>query len=188
MSKATAARFVPHPENECQQSLNDVCSCMLGNQGITRIYEIITILLTALVLLNTEYKRQNIDSKITDVTTRKVITKESLDVNWLILIKYHYQTAKARALYKPTNGPAWQPSNYPPNSEGLGDVHWTVAKLTVHVQWQPGPRIWRLFSSDPDPVLMRRSGTIPNTTYAMDHKHNQDFHPDLKTDEGTCCG
>jgi len=44
------------------------------------MYEIITELLTALVLLNTKGKRTNIDSKITDVATCKVIKQAFLDV------------------------------------------------------------------------------------------------------------
>jgi len=53
----------------------------LGNQGVAQIYEIITDLLTALVLLNTNSETQYIDSKITDVATCKVIKKVFLDVN-----------------------------------------------------------------------------------------------------------
>jgi len=53
----------------------------MGNHGIARIYEITPELLTALVPLNTKLKRQNIDSKIANVATCKVIKKVFLDVN-----------------------------------------------------------------------------------------------------------
>jgi len=79
--KATAAGLPPHPENDCQQSLNASWSSSMGNQGIVRIYQIITELLNALVLPNPNHKRQNMDSKITNVITCKVIKKIFLDVN-----------------------------------------------------------------------------------------------------------
>jgi len=44
------------------------------------MYEIITELLNAIVLPNTKPKWKNIDSKITDVATCKVIKKVFLDV------------------------------------------------------------------------------------------------------------
>jgi len=68
-----------------------------------RIYEIITALLTTLGLLNTKLRRKNIDSKITDVATCKVIKKVILDVNYAILIEYNSQTAKPRPLYESSN-------------------------------------------------------------------------------------
>jgi len=128
-----------------------------------RIYEIITELLTALVLLSTNLKRQNIDSKIAKGATCKVIKMVFLDVNYLILIKYNYQTAKARALYESTDGPAGQPADYSPNSDRLGDFHRTVTELTVRDYWQPGMCIWWRFGSDPDPDPTQRSGTVANT-------------------------
>jgi hypothetical protein len=53
-----------------------------------------------------------------------------LDVNKLILIKYNYQSAKARTLYKSTDGPTGQPADYEPNSVGWGVVHRTVPEFT----------------------------------------------------------
>jgi len=132
-SKPLLARFRPHCDNEFQRSLNDFWSCTLGNQGIRQIYEFLTEVLTAVVLLNTRHKRQSIDSKITEVVICKVIKKEFLDVNYLILIKYNYQSAKARALYKSTDGPAGQPADNPANSDGLADVHRTALKMRVWV-------------------------------------------------------
>ena len=71
---------MPHSENVCQLSIDNIWSCTLGNHGVAQMYEIITELLTALVLLNTKGKRTNIDSKITDVATCKVIKQAFLDV------------------------------------------------------------------------------------------------------------
>jgi len=105
----------------------------LRNEGITQIYEIITELLTTLVLLNSKHKRKNIDSKISNVATCKVINKVFLDVNEVILIKYKYRTAKPRALYESTGGPAGQPADNLPNSDGLGDIHSTGPEVTVWV-------------------------------------------------------
>ena len=44
------------------------------------MYDIITDLMTAIVLLNTKHNKKNIGSKITDVSTCKVIKMEFLDV------------------------------------------------------------------------------------------------------------
>jgi hypothetical protein len=114
----------------------------LGNPVIAPIYEIITEPLTALVLLNSKHKRQNIDSKITDVAPCKVIKQVFLNVNKLILIKYNYQSAKSEGLYLPAEGPAGQRAYYPPNSGWLRYVHRTVPELTVQVNLQSGLRIW----------------------------------------------
>jgi len=100
-----------HLENERSWSINHCWSSILGNQGIARIHEIITALSTTIVLLNRKHRRNNIDSKITDVTTCKVIKIVFLDVNHVILIKYNYQTAKAMALYESTDGPTGQPAD-----------------------------------------------------------------------------
>jgi len=61
----------------------------------------------------------------------------------VILIKYNYQTAEARAVYESTDGPTGQPTNNLPNSDGLGDVNRIVPELTGQVYRQPGPHIWR---------------------------------------------
>jgi len=156
---------VPHPENQCLLYVNDFLSCTLGNHGIVQIYEIITELLTAIVLLNTNHEWQNIDVKITDVTTCKVIKKVFLDGNKPILIKYNYHSAKAKALYKSTDGPAGQHADYPPKLDRLGHVHQTIYKLTVRVYWRPWPHIWRRYCANPDLDPKWRSGTIGNTGY-----------------------
>jgi hypothetical protein len=139
---------------------------MLGDQDIVQICEIITEQLTALVHCNTNQKSQNIDSKMTDVAICTVIKKVFLEVNWLILIQYSYQTAKSRALYKSTDGPAEVHANYPSNSAWLGDVHRSLPELTISVYWTRGPELWRRYSSDPDHDLepKRHSGTVANTS------------------------
>ena len=67
--------FLSHPENLWQQSHNDFWFCTLGNKGIAWIYAFITESLTAQKHLYTKHKRQNIDSKLTNVATCKVIKK-----------------------------------------------------------------------------------------------------------------
>ena len=154
---------LPHLEIEHKQCVNSFWSGILRNQGIVRIYEIITALLTTLGLLNTKLRRKNIDSKITDVATCKVIKKVILDVNYAILIEYNSQTAKPRPLYESSNWPALQPADNLPNSDGLGDVPRAVPELTVWVCWQPKPWIWQRFGSDLDPDLKVQSRTVANT-------------------------
>jgi len=46
---------LPHQENECQQSVNNFWLCILGNQGIMRIFELITELLNAFIGKNAKY-------------------------------------------------------------------------------------------------------------------------------------
>jgi hypothetical protein len=45
----------------------------------------------------------------------------------------------------------------------LGDMHLTVPKLTVQVDWHPRPPIWQRFGSDPALDPKWRSGTVANT-------------------------
>jgi hypothetical protein len=72
------------------------------------IYEVITDVLTASVLLNTKHKRQQIDSTITDIATCQAIKKVILHVKPLILIEYNYESSKAGALYTSTEGTTGQ--------------------------------------------------------------------------------
>ena len=81
--------------------------------------ELITELLTTFIGKNTTYKRKNTDSKIIDMANCKTCKKRLLAAEYAILVRYYYQTAKARALYESTDGPA----DNPPNSDGLGDLH-----------------------------------------------------------------
>ena len=54
------------------------------------MYELITVLLTVLVLLNITHKKKNIDSKIANIAICKVFKYVLLDVSSVILIKYSY--------------------------------------------------------------------------------------------------
>jgi len=69
-----------HLDNERQPSVHNVLACISGNQGIVWIFQIISELLTALVVYNTKHRRENIDSKIIDIVTCKAFHKGLLDV------------------------------------------------------------------------------------------------------------
>jgi len=87
-----------------------------------------------------------------------------LAAQYAILVRYYYQTAKARALYESTDGHAGKPADNQPNSDGLGDMHRTVPELTVWLNWEPWPPIWQWFGFDCVPDQKQRSGTVANTT------------------------
>jgi len=144
---------LPHHENERQRSVNNLWSCILDNQGIAQICELITELLTTFIGKNTKYKRKNTDSKIINIANCKTCKKRFLDVEYVILIRYYYQTAKTRALYECLDGPAGRPTDNPPYSDGLGDFYQTVPELMFQVNWRPIQQIWKWFgfNSDPDP-------------------------------------
>jgi len=158
--------FVTPSRKWVSPTIHNYWSFILGNQGIEQIYEIITVLLTALVLLTKNHRKKNIDSKMTNVATCKVNKKIFLDVNYVILIEYNYQTAKARALYESTDGRAGQPADNPPNPDSMGDVHWTVPELIVWVSWRPKWRLLWQLGSDLGTYPKRRSGTVANTSCA----------------------
>jgi len=120
-------------ETEHQRSTNNIWSCILGNEGFTLINELITELLTAFIAKNTTYNRKNTYSRKINVADYKTCKKRLLAVEYLISIIYNYPTAKIRTLYKSTDGPAGQPADNLPNSDGLGDFHRTMPKLTVRV-------------------------------------------------------
>jgi len=156
-------QLLAHSDNERQLSVNNFWSCILGNQGVTWMYEFITVLFTASVLLNITHKRKNIDSKIPNAATCTVFKTGVWDASWAIFIKYSCRMTKARAVYECTDGPAGQPTDNPPNSDGLGAIHRTVPELTAQVYLQPGPRIGWWFGSNPDPDLKRWSETVAYT-------------------------
>ena len=122
-----------NPENQRQRSINRFCSSTFQNQGITRIFKHITELLPTLIAKNAIYHRKNTDSKLIDITSCKASKKVLLVVEYTILIRYYYQTAKTQALYESIDGPAGRPAHNPPNSEGLGDYHQTIPEFTVQV-------------------------------------------------------
>jgi len=131
-----------HHETECQLSSNNFWSCILGNPGIAQIQELITELLTAFLTRIRTFKWRNTDSKVLDITHCKKCNKKLLSAEYAILIRYYNQTAPTRAIYKPTNGPAGQPSDNPPKLDVLEDFYSTVIRLTVKVCWQPRPPTW----------------------------------------------
>jgi len=157
--------ILPNHETECQQSVKNFWSCILGNQGFTQINELITELLTAIIVKNTTYNRKNTDSKIINVADCTIWKKRLLAVEYLNLTINNYPTAKTRSLYQSTDGPAGRPTDNPPNLDRLGDFLWTVPKFTVRVYWQPGLSICERFGPDPDPDPKWRSGTVANTNH-----------------------
>jgi len=122
---------LPHPGNERQWSVNNIQSCILGNQGFLRIGAPITEQLTTSLAKNATGRRQNTYSRIINVADCKTSKKRSLAVKYLILIMFNYPTAKTRTLYKSKDGPAGRPADNPPNPDRLGDLHRTITKLTV---------------------------------------------------------
>jgi len=124
---------LPHHETERQQSVNNIWSCILGNQGFVRMNVLITELLTASMAQYAMYRRQNTYSKIINVADCKTSKKILLAAEYLVLIIYNYPTAKTRTLYKSTDGPAGRPADNPPNSDGLEHWHRTVPELTVRL-------------------------------------------------------
>jgi len=115
-----------HHGNERQQSVNNLWSCVLGSQDLARIYELISELLTAFICKNTIYRSKKSDSKIINIAICITCKKRSLAAEYVNLVRYNYQTAKASALYASTFGPAGQPAVNPVNSDWLGDLLRTV--------------------------------------------------------------
>jgi len=96
---------LPHHENEYQLSIDNVWFCILGNHGIRWILEHITKLLTTCIGKNTKLKRKNTDSEIIAIGNCKSCKNRLLDVEYVILIRYYYQTSRTRAVYESTDGP-----------------------------------------------------------------------------------
>jgi len=99
-----------------------------------------------------------------------------LAAEYVILVRYHFQTATASALYESTHGSAGRPADNPSNSGELGDLHRTLPETMVQVNLQPRPPIWLQFGLDPDPDLKQRSGTIaitPQDTWLNELIHRQ---------------
>jgi len=69
------------------------------------------------------------------------------------------------------DGPAGQPTDNPPNPDGVGVYHRTIPKLTVWVCWQPGWPIWQRFRLDPDPDPKWCSRTVANTNRVSMEMH-----------------
>jgi hypothetical protein len=93
------------------------------------IYEFITELLNTFIGKNMKYYRKRLDFKIINIVNCRTFKKGLLAVDYAILIRCYYQTAKTRELYESTDGPTGQPTDNQPNSDGLGDFHQLYANL-----------------------------------------------------------
>jgi len=122
-----------HPKNECQQSINTLCSGEVANQGIAWIFDHIMKLLPTLISKKTTHQMKNMDSKLIDIATCKTPKNILLVVDYVISIRCYYQTAKTTALYESIDGSAGQPTDNPPNSDRLPNYHRTVPELTVQL-------------------------------------------------------
>jgi hypothetical protein len=131
--KTRLTHTVPHHETERQQSVNNIWSFILGNQGFVRMNALITELLTASMAKYATYRWKNTYSKIINVTDCKTSKKRLLAAEYLVLITYNYPTVKTRTLYKSTDGSQERPADNPPNSDGLEDLHRTLPEVTVRV-------------------------------------------------------
>lgn len=63
------------------------------------------------------------DFKIVDIANFKSCKTTLLAVEYTMLIRHYYQSAKTRAVYESIDGPAGQPSDNLPNSDRFGDFH-----------------------------------------------------------------
>jgi len=134
-AKTTATCSLLHLENECQLRFNRVCNWLFSNQGIVRMLEHITELLPALIGTNTIFERKNRDSKLNDIASCKTSKNILLVLDYTMLIRYYYETAKIRAFCESIEGPAGRPTDNPPSSDVLEDYHRTLPELTVWVFW-----------------------------------------------------
>jgi len=87
LAKTTATCSLPHPDNECQRSVNSFSCCIFGNQAIVLIIVFIKELLTALQGKNTIYQRWNTDSKLIDNASCEACKNISLVVENVIWIR-----------------------------------------------------------------------------------------------------
>jgi len=109
-------------------------------------------------------RKGDTDSKIIFIAYCNTCKNWLLNVESAILVWYYYQTAKTRALYESTDGPAGHPTDNPPISVRLKDFHRTLPVLTDWAYYPPGKPIWHRGGSKPDVDLKRRSRTVANTT------------------------
>jgi len=124
---------LPYHETARQQSVSNLWSCILGNQGLVRMNALIPALLTTSMAKYAMYRRQNTYSKIINVADSKTSKKRLLTAEYLVSIIYNYATAKTKTVYKSTDGHAGRPTDNPPNSDGLEDLHRTLSELMVRV-------------------------------------------------------
>jgi len=89
LAKTTATCSLRHPENERQQSVNSFRTCIFRDQGITRIFACITVLLTALLGKKTIHRRWNTDTKLIDIANCSTSKSTLLVAENAILIRYY---------------------------------------------------------------------------------------------------
>ena len=162
LAKTTATCCLWHPENERQWSINSFWSCIYDNQGITRIFVYISVLLPAFIGKNTIYSRWNTDTKLIDIANCSTSKSALLVAENAILIRYYQHTSNTRALYDSMDGPAGRLADNPPISDWLGVYHGILPKWAVRVTWWPGPPTWQLFGFDLD--LYQSDGAQPLLT------------------------
>jgi len=157
--------MLPRIEDKWQLSVNNFWSCILGNYGDAWIYEFVTELLNTFIGRNMKYYRKSLHSKIIDIANCTTFKLGLLAVEYTILIRYYYQTAKARSLYVSTAGSAgWHAYNLP-NWDELRDVCLAIPELKIWVNWQFRLRMWQWFGSNPDPHPKWWSGAVANITF-----------------------
>jgi hypothetical protein len=159
VAKTTATCSLKHPENECQQSVNNFRTCIFCNQGIAQIFVCVTVLLTVLVGKNTIYRRWNADTKSIDIANCSTSRSTLLVAENAILIRYYQYTANSRALYESIDGPAGLPADNPPNSDWFGVYHGTVPEwhsLGLLTTWTAKLATVR-FGPGPEPEVMVRN-------------------------------
>jgi hypothetical protein len=69
------------------------------------------------------------------------------------LNKHNHHTTKVSKVYEYTDGPTSNPTDNQPVSDGLGDIHQIIPKLSVLVFWQFGTPIGPQFSCNLDANL-----------------------------------
>jgi len=151
-----------------KMSINNLWFCIWRNQGITLILQLLTELLFAFPGENWKHKRKNMDCQIINISNCKTFKKRLLDVELAILVIYCYKTATTRALYESTDWPSGRSTDNPPNSTGLGDFHWIVPELMVHLYSPSRLPIWHQFGLYSNLNLIWKSGTIANTSHDYD--------------------
>jgi len=158
----------PHDRSKHRRSVNNFWSCICGNHGIACIFELIMKWLTASICINTQYNTNTMVSNIIVSAKCKTAKKWLMDFEYMILVRYYCQTAKARALYESTDGPTRQSTYNPPTWDKLGDITCTVSQFSVQDCCQPRLPIWHHFSSNADRDPKWLSVTIANTTWRED--------------------
>jgi len=138
---------LPHHETAHQRRVNNIWSCILGNQGIALIQELITTPMTSIIGNNTIYERKITDSKIIGITKGKPCKKRLpvyiRDFDKILLL--HRKSISLIWLYRLTG---WQPAKFRlvgiiqlnrTRVDGFGVLTTKTANLAT-VWFEPGPR------------------------------------------------